>query len=170
MTGAIWANESWGGIGAGMPRRPSFDCVAYVRRFSAFADSIRLEGASFSVFRHSCIPFCYLYLSWCGLSSAGPAFLCVTREIFVMNKENLLFVVIGFLCGAVTGFIFANSINQRDTMMTPGTTAKNSALPADHLSGQNMTGGSLPEVVAAIELAKKERTILRPNSRRRTLH
>lgn len=73
-----------------------------------------------------------------------------------MNKENLLFVVIGFLCGAVTGFIFANSINQRDTMMTPGTTAKNSALPADHLSGQNMTGGSLPEVVAAIELAKKE--------------
>ncbi|HEX8774921.1 MAG TPA: tetratricopeptide repeat protein [Pyrinomonadaceae bacterium] len=53
-----------------------------------------------------------------------------------MNKENVLFSIIGLLLGCIIGFIFANSVNQRG--VAPASTAategsrQNSNLPPDH--------------------------------------
>ncbi|HEY0544902.1 MAG TPA: tetratricopeptide repeat protein [Pyrinomonadaceae bacterium] len=50
-----------------------------------------------------------------------------------MNKENILFSVIGLLLGCIVGFVFANTINQRG--YEPGaqnSASKNPALPPDH--------------------------------------
>jgi tetratricopeptide (TPR) repeat protein len=71
-----------------------------------------------------------------------------------MTKENILFVVIGILAGFIGGFFFANSINQGAslTAATPGTAAS-AALPSGHPAVPG-TGGSIPEVQAAIDKAK----------------
>jgi len=72
-----------------------------------------------------------------------------------MNKENLMFGIIGLLVGLIIGFMFANSVNQSAMINAPGgfanqgpNAAPNAAAPA---SGQN-----LPEVQAAIDTARKE--------------
>ena len=73
-----------------------------------------------------------------------------------MNKENLMFGIIGLLVGLIIGFMFANSVNQSAMINAPGgfanqgpNAAANPAVPA---SGQN-----LPEVQAAIDVARKEK-------------
>lgn len=84
-----------------------------------------------------------------------------------MNKENVLFGIIGILLGCIVGFVFANTINQRGnaqpsktpTAMTPG-----GQLPPDHPSiGQNSSSGGdgasgspVPEVASHIQKAKDE--------------
>ena len=80
-----------------------------------------------------------------------------------MNKENILFGIVGLLAGVIIGFVFANSVNQQGLVSTaaPSTaTASNSALPPGHPDvpgGQNQQPtAAVPEVQAAIEKARKE--------------
>src|SRR5215213_9649177 len=54
----------------------------------------------------------------------------------LMNKENVLFSIIGLLLGLIIGFIFANTVNQRGLQPGPVATTEgtrqNSNLPPDH--------------------------------------
>jgi tetratricopeptide (TPR) repeat protein len=77
-----------------------------------------------------------------------------------MNKENILFGVVGLLAGLIIGFMFANSVNQGGAA-TAMTAKLNSNMPPDHPAvppGTTMPGGAPgamgPEVQAAIEKAK----------------
>lgn len=75
-----------------------------------------------------------------------------------MNRENLLFAVIGLLLGFIVGFMFASSMSQR--MAQTQTAAQN--LPADHppLGAQNAgdPAAQREQVMAQIEKARKEPT------------
>ena len=80
-----------------------------------------------------------------------------------MNKENILFGIVGLLAGVIIGFVFANSVNQQGLVSTaaPSTaTTSNSALPPGHPDvpgGQNQQPtAAVPEVQAAIEKARRE--------------
>lgn len=75
-----------------------------------------------------------------------------------MNKENILFGIIGLLGGLIIGFMFANSVNKNNAM--PGTPPPQGAmmnqsgqLPEGHPTVPN---ASMEDVQAAIDLAKKE--------------
>lgn len=80
-----------------------------------------------------------------------------------MNKENILFLLVGLLLGCIIGFIFTNSVNQRG--LEPRANAnvpqgRNPNLPADHPQ-LPMNGvadqGPMPEAVTeAIEQARRE--------------
>ena len=70
-----------------------------------------------------------------------------------MNKENILFAVIGLLLGCIVGFVFANSVNQRGYEPKASTPAssKNPNLPPDHpqiASNGVADQGEMPEAVA----------------------
>lgn len=88
-----------------------------------------------------------------------------------MNKQSLMFGILGLVIGLVIGFAGANSINKSTAQSTPTSPQQagplnnpsgNPALPADHpplgtSSGeQNPTGGPLPQVMQAIEKAKEQ--------------
>ncbi|HYJ48258.1 MAG TPA: tetratricopeptide repeat protein [Pyrinomonadaceae bacterium] len=83
-----------------------------------------------------------------------------------MNKDNILFGVIGLLLGLIIGFVFANNINQRGptAVFTPGAQQQpNQALPPDHpaVPGGGGAGGAqggpdMQAVQEAINLAKTE--------------
>lgn len=78
-----------------------------------------------------------------------------------MNKDKILFGVMGLLIGLIVGFMFANSINKNGTIVAAPTEIKtNSNLPPGHpdIGSSNKTGGTStaqPEIQAAIEKAKK---------------
>lgn len=79
-----------------------------------------------------------------------------------MNKENILFLIVGVLGGLIIGFAFANSVNQRSSTLPPGSADMrlNSNMPPGHpdVGDQGATGnpgGMQPEVQAAIEKAEK---------------
>lgn len=70
-----------------------------------------------------------------------------------MNKENILFGIIGLLAGAIIGFMVTNSLN-RNAMQTNNSLAKPSMQqPQGSDSGQ---GAAMPGVTAALEKADKE--------------
>ena len=75
-----------------------------------------------------------------------------------MNRDNLLFTIIGLLLGFIVGFIFASSITQREA--TQSATARTQNLPPDHpgTSGaQASTPGQMQtQVTAALDQARKE--------------
>lgn len=75
-----------------------------------------------------------------------------------MNRENLLFAVIGLLLGFIVGFIFASSMSQK--MAQTQMAAQN--LPADHppVGAQNAgdPAAQREQVMAQIEKARKEPT------------
>lgn len=83
-----------------------------------------------------------------------------------MNKENIMFGVIGLLIGSIIGFMFANSLNRSaiETSTTASTSVpsanSNPALPPDHppLGASNGQTGAeaIQQVTAAIEKAKAE--------------
>jgi len=79
-----------------------------------------------------------------------------------MNKENILFGIVGLLAGVIIGFVFANSVNQQGmTVATTSTTAaSNTSLPPGHpdiQNGQNQQqSGPVPEVQVAIDQARRE--------------
>ncbi|MFN0138465.1 MAG: tetratricopeptide repeat protein [Pyrinomonadaceae bacterium] len=83
-----------------------------------------------------------------------------------MNKENVMFGVIGLLIGSIIGFMFANSLNRAglETSATATTSAlsanSNPELPPDHppigASDGQTQAGSIQQVTAAIEKAKAE--------------
>jgi len=76
-----------------------------------------------------------------------------------MNKDNLLFGIIGILLGLIIGFFFANSVIQRG-LPARGVSSSQAELPADHpplpMNGAADKSGMQPAVKAAIERADKE--------------
>lgn len=82
-----------------------------------------------------------------------------------MNKQNLLFAIVGILAGLIVGFMFANSLNRN--MATPVTASastmnQNSNMPAGHpeVPGSNTSPqpsmANASEIEAAIDKARKE--------------
>ncbi len=76
-----------------------------------------------------------------------------------MSKENLLFAVVGLLLGLIIGFFVTNSLNQGLTPPMASTgQPTGSSLPSGHPAvpdGPGGSGGSVPEVQAAIDKAKQ---------------
>ena len=76
-----------------------------------------------------------------------------------MNKDNLLFGIIGILLGLIIGFFFANSVIQRG-LPARGVSSGQAELPPDHpaipMNGAADKSGMQPAVKAAIERADKE--------------
>lgn len=79
-----------------------------------------------------------------------------------MNRENLLFGIIGILFGFIVGFIFASTMSQKSAQTTPSSAASSQTMPADHppTAGQN-AGATDPQAVRAqvtesLEKARKE--------------
>lgn len=79
-----------------------------------------------------------------------------------MNKENVLFGIVGLLLGLIVGFMFANSVNQTNNLPSSPTTGMtmnqggqmpNGQVPEGH---PPMQGASMEEVQAAVDKAKKE--------------
>jgi tetratricopeptide (TPR) repeat protein len=82
----------------------------------------------------------------------------LTAESFYMNKQVILFTIIGILAGFAGGFFLANSINRNAMMKTP-TASTMPNLPAGNqmpFPAQNGNGGVIPQVTEAIERAKNE--------------
>lgn len=81
-----------------------------------------------------------------------------------MNKENVLFGIVGLLAGLIIGFMFANNINQKSAVTPTTGPAKaavnpNANMPEGHPDISQMNpqdGASMPNVQAAIEKAKAE--------------
>jgi len=76
-----------------------------------------------------------------------------------MNRENLLFSIIGILFGFIVGFMFASTMNQKYGPGAPTPTASQN-LPSDHPPlGANAAAnpaGMQAEVTASIEKARNE--------------
>ncbi len=78
-----------------------------------------------------------------------------------MNKENVLFSVIGLLAGLIIGFMFANSVNQQGVTATAAQEIRsNSNMPPGHpdigsAGAPGAPGAMQPEVQAVIEKAKQ---------------
>jgi tetratricopeptide (TPR) repeat protein len=78
-----------------------------------------------------------------------------------MNKDNVLFGVIGLLLGLIIGFFFANSVNQRGLAgRGPGGAGATAGLPPDHPalegSGAADQAGMQPAVKAVLDKARNE--------------
>lgn len=75
-----------------------------------------------------------------------------------MNRENLLFAVIGLLLGFIVGFMFASSMGQKAMQSQFANASQN--LPADHppVGAQNAQDPSAvrEQVTASIDQARKE--------------
>jgi len=75
-----------------------------------------------------------------------------------MNRENLLFAIIGVLFGFIVGFIFASSLSQKAAQTQTASAAQ--TLPADHppVGAQNAGDPSAmrEQVTAQIEKARNE--------------
>jgi Flp pilus assembly protein TadD len=77
-----------------------------------------------------------------------------------MNKENVLFGVVGLLAGLIIGFMFANSVNQKGPVAPTADMRLNSNMPPDHpavppgTTAPGSTQGTItPEMQAAIDQA-----------------
>lgn len=81
-----------------------------------------------------------------------------------MNKDNVLYSIIGLLLGCIIGFIFANSVNQNSAQQRPATSngsqRQNPALPPDHpavpSNGVADQEGMQQQVTAQIQQARNE--------------
>ncbi len=81
-----------------------------------------------------------------------------------MNKDNVLYSIIGLLAGCIIGFIFANSVNQNNAAQRPatsnGSSRQNSNLPQDHpavpSNGVADQEGMQQQVTAQIQQARNE--------------
>lgn len=72
-----------------------------------------------------------------------------------MNKENVLFGVIGLLLGLVIGFMYANSVNQSAAVRAvPAGMPSNTAIPPGHPDIGAQNAGMQPAVQEAIEKAR----------------
>jgi tetratricopeptide (TPR) repeat protein len=76
-----------------------------------------------------------------------------------MNKENILYGIVGLLLGLIIGFVFANKANQSSLQPRKNPTmAANSNIPADHpaIDGSQQNGGMMPQVADAIKDANEQ--------------
>src|SRR5215216_6608995 len=75
-----------------------------------------------------------------------------------MNRENILFAIIGLLLGFIVGFMFASSMSQKAAQSQTATASQN--LPSDHppVGAQNAPNPEAmrAEVTANIEKARNE--------------
>ncbi len=74
-----------------------------------------------------------------------------------MNRENLLFSIIGLLLGFIVGFIFASTMSQRSGPTAAIPTGANQTLPADHPpigDGQQDPQQMIAQVQTAIAAAR----------------
>ncbi|MDM7921388.1 MAG: tetratricopeptide repeat protein [Pyrinomonadaceae bacterium] len=75
----------------------------------------------------------------------------------MINKENILFCIVGLLAGAIIGFVFANSLNQSATQQPAGgTTSAMAGMPGGHPPTAGGSDGSMVDIQAAIEKARNE--------------
>lgn len=89
-----------------------------------------------------------------------------------MNKENILFGLVGLLLGCIAGFLFANSLNQNEPQLASapsapttsvGNATQNQNLPPDHpqVGGAKApppSGAPMPEVAEALKNAESKPT------------
>ncbi|CAN5409984.1 hypothetical protein BH20ACI2_BH20ACI2_05640 [soil metagenome] len=81
-----------------------------------------------------------------------------------MNKDNVLFAIVGLLTGLIVGFIFANSINEKGAAVSATTPAgdlrMNSNMPPGHpdigAAGNPQGGGMQPQMLESIDKAKQD--------------
>ncbi|HKO99682.1 MAG TPA: tetratricopeptide repeat protein [Pyrinomonadaceae bacterium] len=66
-----------------------------------------------------------------------------------MNRENLLFAIIGILFGFIVGFIFASNMSQRAAMNAPSAVTGKEDLPADHPPIQGGNNAQNPQQIFA---------------------
>ena len=76
-----------------------------------------------------------------------------------MNRENILFAIIGLLLGFIVGFIFASSMSQKAAQTQTASASQN--MPSDHPPVGAAQGGMDPaamreQVTAQIEKARAE--------------
>lgn len=84
-----------------------------------------------------------------------------------MNKENILFGIVGLLLGLIVGFMFANNVNQKSSVMTVPTTAmkQNSNMPEGHPDINGATNPSGQLIVSPAEIqAATDRAAQEPNN------
>ena len=80
-----------------------------------------------------------------------------------MNKDNILFGVVGLLAGLIIGFMFANSVNKQVAVPVSAEARGNSNIPPGHpeiapgavAPGSASSGVMQPETQAAIDKAKQ---------------
>lgn len=76
-----------------------------------------------------------------------------------MNKENILFAIVGLLLGLIIGFMFANNVNQKVNGPVPAAVKQNPNMPEGHpdINGMNPpSAASTQQAEAAMEKAKQE--------------
>ncbi len=75
-----------------------------------------------------------------------------------MNKENILFAIVGLLLGLIIGFMFANNVNQKAALPMQTAIKQNPNMPEGHpdISGMNQLNASSPQIQEAIAKAQKE--------------
>lgn len=71
-----------------------------------------------------------------------------------MNKDNILFAIIGLLAGLIIGFIATNSYN-RSALSAQNTVAPNSPMMNQQNPGQQSPNAAMPGVAEAIDKADK---------------
>lgn len=74
----------------------------------------------------------------------------------MINKENILFCIVGLLGGVIIGFMFANSMNQKAMLQAGQANQQMAGFPSGHPNIGDTQGGSIPEVQAAIDTARAE--------------
>ncbi len=77
-----------------------------------------------------------------------------------MNKQNILFGIIGLIVGSVIGFFAANSINRNSQQIIlenqPNAPFQNQQIQTVSVKEQPMQSGMLPDIVATLDKAKTE--------------
>jgi tetratricopeptide (TPR) repeat protein len=75
---------------------------------------------------------------------------------FEMSRENILIGIIGILGGVIIGYIGTNYINRSYTATAPTAQTESGGAPANHPPAGGSSGGQQADVMAAIDLAKKD--------------
>jgi tetratricopeptide (TPR) repeat protein len=73
-----------------------------------------------------------------------------------MGRENILIGIIGILGGVIIGYIGTNYINRTNTATAPAAQTGSSGAPGNHPPASGSSGNQQADVMAAIDLAKKE--------------
>jgi tetratricopeptide (TPR) repeat protein len=73
-----------------------------------------------------------------------------------MSRENILIGIIGILGGVIIGYIGTNYINRSYTSTAPATETASGGAPADHPPAGGSSGGQQADVMAAIDLARRD--------------
>jgi tetratricopeptide (TPR) repeat protein len=73
-----------------------------------------------------------------------------------MSRENILIGIIGILGGVIIGYIGTNYINRTHTTTAPTTETRSDGAPANHPPATGSSGDQQADVMAAIDVARKD--------------